>query len=80
MKTEMEQMRLQFELSMHIVETASTSSTTEIKNTITGFQNEITVEKVQRESDFRRDYDLIQQLQQKQNDTEESAISLKIAL
>ena len=61
MKSKLEQMKLQSELSIKNVETASTSSTTELRNTIAGLQNEVSVGKGQRESDVRHYNDLIQQ-------------------
>ena len=80
MESELEQMKLLFELSMKNVETASTSSTAELKNTIVGPQNEASIGKVQRESDFRHYTDLIQQLGTKQTETDQYVISLKVAL
>ena len=62
MKSEMEQMRLQSELSTCNVENTSSSSTAKMKNTIVGLQNEVAVEKVQRESNVRHYNALIQQL------------------
>ena len=78
MKGELEQMKLQSELSMKNVETASASSTSELRNTIVGLQNEVSIGKVQRESYVIHYTDLIQQLRTKQ--TEQYAISLKAAL
>ena len=79
-KSEIEQMKLQSELSIRNFETASISSTAELKNTIIGRQNEIAIRNVQRESDIRHCKGLVQKLQKKQKDTEYYAISLKVAL
>ena len=80
MKGELEQMKLHSELSIENVETASTSSTEELRNTIARLQNEVSVGKVQRESDVRHYTELSQQLRAKQTETEQYAISLKAAL
>ena len=65
---------------MKNVKTATTYSTAELRNTIAGLQNEVTIVKVQKESDTRHYTDLIQQLQKKQTEIGEYAISLKVAL
>ena len=79
-KREIEQMKLQSDLSIRNVETANISSTAELKNTIIGRPNEVAIRNVQRESDIRHCKALVQQLQKQQKDTEYYAISLKIAL
>ena len=60
LRNDLEQMKLQQELSVRQAETASTSSTVELKQTISGLQNEVSVERVWNKSDQKWHQEIIQ--------------------
>ena len=73
-------MRLQWELSVRNVETASTSSTAELRLTVGRLQQEVFIERAWRERKEKLEQEVVQLWREKQRIAEETAIELQNTL